>query len=86
MHRCGLPSHVHTTLLGETLFNCVAYWGYGELISNWQLLPVAALLTSVRLRGISLALRAGGDVRVPLPFSCVVRDCLLDAAANGMGE
>ncbi|KAK7201889.1 NADP oxidoreductase coenzyme F420-dependent [Novymonas esmeraldas] len=86
VQRYGMSSEDYTSLLGETLFDCVAYRGYGSLIAARKFLPAGASLTGVGLKDTMLALKAGEQARVPLPFASIARDHLLDAVANGMGE
>ncbi|KAK7201888.1 NADP oxidoreductase coenzyme F420-dependent [Novymonas esmeraldas] len=86
VQRYGMSSEDYTSLLSETLFDCVAYRGYGDLISKREFLPAHASLTSVGLKDISLALKAGEEARVPLPFASVARDHLIGGIANGVGD
>lgn len=86
VQRYGMTSEQFTSLLSETLFDCTAYRGYGNLISSRAFLPAGASLTGVGLKDTTLALKAGEQARVPLPYASVARDHLLDAMANGMGE
>lgn len=86
VQRYGMSSQDFTSLLSETLFDCTAYRGYGSIISSRSFLPAGASLTGVGLKDTTLALRAGEQARVPLPYASIARDHLLDAMANGMGE
>lgn len=86
VQRYGMESQDFTSLLSETLFDCTAYRGYGDIISRRAFLPAGASLTGVGLKDTTLALKAGEQVRVPLPYASVTRDHLLEAMANGMGE
>lgn len=86
VQRYGLTAQQFTSLLSETLFDCAAYRGYGDIISRRAFLPAGASLTGVGLKDTTLALKAGEQARVPLPYASVARDHLLDAMANGMGD
>ena len=86
VQRYGLTAQQFTSLLSETLFDCTAYRGYGDIISRRAFLPAGASLTGVGLKDTTLALKAGEQACVPLPYASVARDHLLDAMANGMGD
>jgi 3-hydroxyisobutyrate dehydrogenase-like beta-hydroxyacid dehydrogenase len=86
VQRYGITSEQFTSLLSETLFDCTAYRGYGDIIARRAFTPAGASLTGVGLKDTTLALKAGEQARVPLPYASVARDHLLGAIANGMGE
>ncbi len=68
-----------------SLFNVPVYRGYGEMIGKQQYEPAGFDLI-LGLKDVRLALEAGEEVNVPLPFASVLRDAFLDAIANGDGE
>lgn len=82
----GCTTEQYTSLLSETLFDCAAYKGYGNMIASHQFVPAGASLTGVGLKDCKLALEAGEESGVPLPFASILRNCYLEAIANGMGE
>jgi 3-hydroxyisobutyrate dehydrogenase-like beta-hydroxyacid dehydrogenase len=65
-----------------SLFNVPVYRGYGEMIGERQYEPPGFDLV-LGLKDVRLALAAGEEVSVPLPFASVLRDTFLDAIANG---
>jgi 3-hydroxyisobutyrate dehydrogenase-like beta-hydroxyacid dehydrogenase len=68
-----------------SLFNVPVYRGYGDMIGKRQYEPAAFDLV-LGLKDVRLALAAGEEVNVPLPFASVLRDTFLDAIANGDAE
>jgi 3-hydroxyisobutyrate dehydrogenase-like beta-hydroxyacid dehydrogenase len=68
-----------------SLFNVPVYRGYGEMIGKRQYEPAGFDLV-LGLKDVRLALAAGEEVSVPLPFASVLRDAFLDAIANGDAE
>jgi 3-hydroxyisobutyrate dehydrogenase-like beta-hydroxyacid dehydrogenase len=65
-----------------SLFNVPVYRGYGDMIGKRQYEPPGFDLV-LGLKDVHLALAAGEEVSVPLPFASVLRDTFLDAIANG---
>ena len=65
-----------------SLFNVPVYRGYGDMIGKQQYEPAGFDLV-LGLKDVRLALAAGEEVNVPLPFASVLRDVFLDAIANG---
>jgi 3-hydroxyisobutyrate dehydrogenase-like beta-hydroxyacid dehydrogenase len=68
-----------------SLFNVPVYRGYGDMIGKRQYEPAGFDLV-LGLKDVRLALAAGQEVNVPLPFGSVLRDTFLDAIANGDAE
>jgi 3-hydroxyisobutyrate dehydrogenase-like beta-hydroxyacid dehydrogenase len=68
-----------------SLFNVPVYRGYGDMIGKRQYEPAGFDLV-LGLKDVRLALAAGEEVNVPLPFASVLRDTFLDAIANGDAE
>jgi len=71
-------------LLTSTLFNTPVYKGYAELIAGRQYEPPKFKLT-LGFKDVKLALSAGEDGKVPLPFGSVLRENFIDAVAHGHG-
>jgi 3-hydroxyisobutyrate dehydrogenase-like beta-hydroxyacid dehydrogenase len=65
-----------------SLFNVPVYQGYGHAIGGQQYVPPGFDLV-LGMKDVSLALKAGEQANVPLPFASVLRDAFLDAIANG---
>lgn len=72
-------------IMGNTLFNAPVYRNYGALIAEQRFAPAAFRLV-LGLKDVGLALSAGQEQRVPLPFASVLRDNLLEAIAHGDGD
>jgi len=71
-------------VLTNTLFNTPVYKGYAGLIAARQYDPPKFKLT-LGFKDVRLALAAGEDGKVPLPFGSVLRENFIDAIAHGYG-
>jgi 3-hydroxyisobutyrate dehydrogenase-like beta-hydroxyacid dehydrogenase len=67
-----------------SLFNVPVYRGYGDMIGKQQYEPPGFDLI-LGFKDVRLALAAGEEVNVPLPFASVLKDTFMDAIANGDG-
>jgi 3-hydroxyisobutyrate dehydrogenase-like beta-hydroxyacid dehydrogenase len=65
-----------------SLFNVPVYRGYGDMIGKRQYEPAGFDLI-LGFKDVRLALMAGEEAKVPLPFASVLRDTFMDAIANG---
>jgi 3-hydroxyisobutyrate dehydrogenase-like beta-hydroxyacid dehydrogenase len=65
-----------------SLFNVPVYRGYGDMIAKRQYEPPGFDLV-LGMKDVRLALMAGEETNVPLPFVSVLRDSFMDAIANG---
>jgi 3-hydroxyisobutyrate dehydrogenase-like beta-hydroxyacid dehydrogenase len=65
-----------------SLFNVPVYRGYGEMIAKQQYEPPGFDLV-LGMKDVRLALMAGEEANVPLPFASTLRDSFMDAIANG---
>src|SRR5258707_2934203 len=65
-----------------SLFNVPVYQGYGREIAHRQYVPPRFALV-LGMKDVGLALKAGEQANVPLPFASVLRDAFIDAIANG---
>jgi 3-hydroxyisobutyrate dehydrogenase-like beta-hydroxyacid dehydrogenase len=65
-----------------SLFNVPVYRGYGDMIAKQQYEPAGFDLV-LGMKDVRLALMAGEETNVPLPFASVLRDSFMDAIANG---
>lgn len=69
-------------MLTQTLFTAPVYKNYGRIICEEAYTPAGFKLT-LGLKDTHLALEAGNNAHVPLPFASVIRDNFLDAIAQG---
>jgi 3-hydroxyisobutyrate dehydrogenase-like beta-hydroxyacid dehydrogenase len=65
-----------------SLFNVPVYRGYGDMIAKQQYEPPGFDLV-LGMKDVRLALMAGEEANVPLPFASALRDSFMDAIANG---
>ena len=65
-----------------SLFNVPVYQGYGRAIGGQQYVPPGFDLV-LGMKDVNLALKAGEQANVPLPFASVLRDAFIEAIANG---
>ncbi|MDH6126412.1 3-hydroxyisobutyrate dehydrogenase-like beta-hydroxyacid dehydrogenase [Kitasatospora sp. GP82] len=69
-------------LLTNTVFPGPVYGGYGAMVAERRYEP-AGFRLALGLKDVGLALEAGAEQHVPLPFGSVLRDAFLDAIAHG---
>lgn len=81
----GIQAADFLDIMTQTLFAAPAYQGYGKLIAESRYEP-AGFPARLGFKDVGLALEAGDDARVPLPFGGVVREALLEALADGGGD
>ncbi|RAP57726.1 NAD(P)-dependent oxidoreductase [Oleiagrimonas sp. MCCC 1A03011] len=81
----GIEAADFLEIMTQTLFAAPAYQGYGKLIAESRYEP-AGFPVRLGFKDVGLALEAGDDARVPLPFAGVAREALLEALAGGGGE
>jgi 3-hydroxyisobutyrate dehydrogenase-like beta-hydroxyacid dehydrogenase len=65
-----------------SLFNVPVYQGYARAIARQEYEPPGFDLV-LGLKDVRLALKAGEQAQVPLPFASVLGDTFMDAMANG---
>ena len=78
----GLPPRDLFDMLTSTLFASPIYKNYSGLIVDQRFEP-AGFALRLGLKDTRLALAAGEDAHVALPFGSVLRDNFLDAIAHG---
>lgn len=83
--RHGVPPEALLDVLTNSLFDAPVYRNYGAIIAGRKYQPAGFRLV-LGLKDVRLALAAGEDARVPLPFASVLRDAFLEAVAHGDGE
>ncbi len=81
----GISEEAYLEMLAGTLFAAPAYKTYGPMIAGRRFAP-AGFRVKLGLKDVKLALEAGEEVRVPLPFAGIVRDNFLDCLAHGEGD
>jgi 3-hydroxyisobutyrate dehydrogenase-like beta-hydroxyacid dehydrogenase len=69
-------------VLTSTLFGAPVYKTYGGLIADEQFEP-PGFAAPLGLKDVRLALTAGEELRVPLPFASLVRDRFITLLAHG---
>lgn len=83
--KSGIDRKAVVDFLGETLFACPVYRGYGQQIAEERWSP-AGFRLRLGLKDAKLALGAAEAVGVPLPIGSLVRDRFLASIAQGDGE
>lgn len=78
----GMPAEETLDAIITSLFNVPVYRGYGDMIGKRQYEPAGFDLI-LGFKDVRLALMAGEEANVPLPFASVLRDAFMDAIANG---
>ncbi len=69
-------------MLSSTIFPGPVYSGYGGMVAERRYEP-AGFRLALGLKDVNLALAAGAETHVPLPFGSVLRDAFLEALAHG---
>jgi 3-hydroxyisobutyrate dehydrogenase-like beta-hydroxyacid dehydrogenase len=80
--KAGLDPRRVVEFFGGTMFASTVFTGYGARIAATEFEP-AGFAMPLALKDVSLALQAGHELRVPLPFASLLRDRLLVALARG---
>jgi 3-hydroxyisobutyrate dehydrogenase-like beta-hydroxyacid dehydrogenase len=82
LRKYQMPAPDVLDVIITSLFNVPVYQGYGRAIGNRQYMPPGFDLV-LGMKDVGLALKAGEQANVPLPFASVLRDAFVDAIANG---
>lgn len=69
----------------NTLFACRVYQNYAPAVAERRFEP-AGFKLKLGLKDVRLALAAGDDANVPLPFGSILRDGFISAMAAGSGD
>lgn len=69
-------------VLTHSIFPGPVYTGYGAMVAEQRYEP-AGFRLALGLKDVTLALTAGADSHIPLPFGSVLRDAFIDAIAHG---
>nr|WP_051966489.1 NAD(P)-dependent oxidoreductase [Kitasatospora mediocidica] len=80
----GLPSQELLAIVTSTILPGPVYSGYGAMIAEHRYEP-AGFRLALGLKDVGLALDAGAEAGVPLPFADVLREALAESVAHGDG-
>jgi 3-hydroxyisobutyrate dehydrogenase-like beta-hydroxyacid dehydrogenase len=80
--KAGLDPAQFLGVMTGTLFGSPVFRRYGQLVADTAFEPAGFQLT-LGLKDVNLALRAGEELRAPLPLASLVRERMLSALAQG---
>jgi 3-hydroxyisobutyrate dehydrogenase-like beta-hydroxyacid dehydrogenase len=80
--KSGVDQSTFVDVMTSTLFDAPVFKTYGALIANRRFEP-AGFEAPLGLKDVRLALAAGEEARVPMPFASVLRDRFLALLAHG---
>ena len=83
--KAGIEPGRLVEMLSETILGSPILRGYGRRIARREFEP-AAFWLELGLKDVSLALRAGDELRAPLPLASLLRDHMLEAIAKGRAK
>ena len=83
--KSGLDRAALATMLGQTLFACPVYQGYGAAIANRRHMP-AGFRLPLGLKDVDIVLRTAREVSVPMPTASLLHDRFVHALAMGRHE
>lgn len=84
MRKSGIDHHLFLDVVNE-LFGSPVYRNYGATVADENFEP-AAFALPLGLKDMRLAIEAGREAQVPMPFANIVHGHLLSALANGQGH
>lgn len=84
--KCGLSRTDVAQMIGQTLFACPVYQGYGQRIAAKNYEKEVGFKLTLGLKDVRLVLQTGEANETPLPFASVLRDRFISAIAKGRGE
>jgi 3-hydroxyisobutyrate dehydrogenase-like beta-hydroxyacid dehydrogenase len=85
LEKSGVDKRIWHGLMASSLFACPIYANYGRFILDEAFSPAGFKLT-LGAKDIGLALAAGQEQSVPLPFASILRDRFLASVAQGRGD
>jgi 3-hydroxyisobutyrate dehydrogenase-like beta-hydroxyacid dehydrogenase len=85
LQKSGVDARIWHQMMGSTIFACPIYANYGRFILDHAFSPPGFKLT-LGAKDIGLALAAGQEQAVPLPFASILRDRFLASVAQGRGD
>jgi 3-hydroxyisobutyrate dehydrogenase-like beta-hydroxyacid dehydrogenase len=83
--KAGIEPHRFLDLMTGTLFGAPVIKRYGQLVADTAFEPAGFRLV-LGLKDVGLALRAGEELRAPLPLAGLLRDRFLTALARGRDQ
>jgi 3-hydroxyisobutyrate dehydrogenase-like beta-hydroxyacid dehydrogenase len=81
----GVDRSALATMLGQTLFACPVYQGYGGAIANRRHSPPGFRLP-LGLKDVEIVLRSAREVNAPMPMASLLRDRFVHALAMGRAD
>jgi 3-hydroxyisobutyrate dehydrogenase-like beta-hydroxyacid dehydrogenase len=81
----GLDRSALATMLGQTLFACPVYQGYGNAIASRRHSPPGFRLP-LGLKDVEIVLRSAREVNAPMPTASLLRDRFVHALAMGRAD
>jgi 3-hydroxyisobutyrate dehydrogenase-like beta-hydroxyacid dehydrogenase len=85
LDKSGVDTRAWHKLMSSSIFACPIYANYGRFILDRAFSPPGFKLT-LGAKDIGLALAAGQEQAVPLPFASILRDRFLTSVAQGRGD
>ncbi len=85
LEKRGVDARAFHEMMSRTIFASVIHQNYGRFILDRAFSPPGFRLT-LGAKDVGLALAAGAESEVPLPFASLLRDRFLAAQAQGRGE
>ena len=83
--KSGLDRGALATMLGQTLFACPVYQGYGAAIAHRRHTP-AGFRLPLGLKDVEIVLRCAREANAPMPTASLLRDRFVHALAVGREE
>ncbi|HTR61380.1 MAG TPA: NAD(P)-dependent oxidoreductase [Candidatus Binataceae bacterium] len=83
--KSGLDRVALATMLGQTLFACPVYQGYGAAIAHRRHTP-AGFRLPLGLKDVEIVLRCAREANAPMPTASLLRDRFVHALAVGRQE
>jgi 3-hydroxyisobutyrate dehydrogenase-like beta-hydroxyacid dehydrogenase len=85
LDKSGVNARAWHAMLSRSIFACPIYANYGRFILDRAFSPAGFKLT-LGAKDIGLALAAGQEKQVPMPFASVLRDRFTTSIARGRGD
>ena len=85
LSKSGVDTRAWHAMMARSIFGCPIYANYGRIILDRAFSPPGFKL-SLGAKDLGLALTAGQDAQVPMPFASILRDRFLTSFAQGRGD
>lgn len=85
VRKAGVDPKQFVEIVCGSLFQSPVYENYGRIIAEKRFEP-AGFKVTLGFKDVGLALAAGEEMRVPLPFASMIHDNLLSAIARGRAD